>query len=136
MRIPLGNGRGAAKTPKRRNDQGGAMAVRRSHSSRAASGAIGVAVDGDCTCRDSGHGTRVNEPSHGNASPRGTKIGSVLQRWLRASADDPAFCRSQSLLFFGKLRASQRAPRDSLLMHASVGLPSATHDETRSIGHK
>jgi hypothetical protein len=103
MRIPLGNGRGAAKTPKRRNDQGGAMAARRSRCSRAASGAIGVVGDGDCTRRDSGHGTRVNEASHDNASPRGTKIGSVLQRWLRASADDPAFCRSQSLLFFGKL---------------------------------
>src|SRR5882724_6865044 len=31
-------------------------------------------------------------------------------RWPRASADDPALCRSQSLLFFGKLWASQRAP--------------------------
>ena len=100
MWIPLSNGRGAANTPKRCNDQDSATAARRSRCSRAAYGAIGVAGDGDCTCRASGHGTRVNEPSHGNASPRGTKIGSVLQRWPRASAVDPAVCRSQSLLFF------------------------------------
>ena len=73
MRIPLSSGRGAAKTPKRRNDQGGATAVRRSHSSRAASGEVSVAGDGDCICRNSGHGTRVNESSHGNASPGGPK---------------------------------------------------------------
>jgi hypothetical protein len=135
MRIPLGDGRGAAKTPKRRNDQGGAMAVRRSHSSRAASGAIGVAGDGDCICRNSGHGTRVNESSHHNASLVAPKIGSVLQRWLRASADDPALSFSKFAFFWQIVGLSAGSAR--LATHARIRWsPSATHDETISVGHK
>jgi hypothetical protein len=75
VRIPLGNGRRAAQTCKRGAEQGGSAAG------------------------------RMYEATHRDASPRGTKIGTALRRWPRASPHDFDFCRSQSVRFFGKPRA-------------------------------